>query len=325
MEIIKKITITLTSIFVVLLTLELGIRLYGWKPLPQTYEGKKYSSMLNGRLECMNPEVSRPYFNGGNNPNPGCVFYSINNLDLRNNYPVNEKKPETKRIVVIGDSFTYGFGVLEEDTFESKLEEMWRLENQNIEVLNAAKPAAALPEYRKILDEKVSELKPDVLIVGINLNDIMTFNTSLIIENVSKNYNWTLRKYSRLIDFYCYTMERRASSEENIKTILSTLTPDRLESLVQFTKYLKSFSEKHNSRLYVIVHPVFFNLENYPFTHVHEKINQILSSENIPFHDFLNEFKGKKSEDYWITKNDQHPNELAHQTYFDVLFKEIKP
>lgn len=301
------------------------MRLYNWEPVPATYEGKKYSAVPGGRIECMNPKVMRPYFQGAGNQNPGCVFYSVNNLGFRNNYEVGAKPADTKRYVLVGDSFSYGFGVLEEDTFASKLEEMWKLEGKKVEVLNASVPAAALPEYKVILNEKVAGLKPDVLIIGLNLNDIMTFNTSLIIENISKSYNWPLRKVSKLVDFYCHTRERRESSEENIKTILKTLTPDRLLALNVFVKETKAFADKHKSRLYFIVHPIFFNLENYPFKDVHAKVDQILSSEGVEYHDFLQDFEGKKSEQYWMTINDQHPNENAHQVYFDVLYKELRP
>lgn len=322
---LKKLLLIPTALFVVFLACEIGIRIYGWAPLPATYAGKSYSSLPNGRLECMNPEVSRPYFSGAGNNNPGCVFYSINNLGFRNNYPIGLKTPDLKRVAVVGDSFTYGFGVLEEDTFESKLEEMWKLEGIKVEVINAAEPAAALPEYRRILNEKVKGLSPDILIVGINLNDIMTFNSSLIIEKISRNYDWEIRKLSKLVDFFCYTMERRESSEENIKTILDSLTPERLAAFEAFVKDLKQFANTQKTELYVIVHPIFFNLENYNFTSVHEKVDSILRNEGVAFHDFLEDFKGKKSEDYWITLNDQHPNEKAHQVYFDFLFKEFGP
>lgn len=320
---LKKISIALGASVFILVIMEIAIRIYGWGPMPEGYSGKNNSHVDGGRIECMNPVVSRMYFNQLVNPYPGCVFYSINNLGFRNSTPIQIKKEEgAKRIAAIGDSFTFGFGVLEDDTFLVKLETYFKARGITAEIINAAEPAAGLEEYQKILNDKVSPLSPDVLLVGVNINDVTVFPTNVIIEKVSKKYDYKLRNYSRLLDFICYTFEKNESSKENIKNVLASYTPQRKEEFKNFARYLKKYERTHATKIFVMIHPIFFDFKHYAFTDIHNDLDQILKEENISFHDFKDDFlKEGSAEDFWITKNDQHPNEKAHQIYFEGLQK----
>lgn len=322
MDNLKKIGLVVASSLFILIIFDISIRLYGWAPMPEGYSGKQYSKVENGRIECMNPLVSRSYYNELTNPYPGCVFYSVNNLGFRNTFPVQKNKsPDTKRIVAIGDSFTFGFGVLEDDTFLSKLGNYYLAKNEKVEVINAAEPAADLLTYKKILNDKVSPISPDVLLVGININDVTVFPTNLIIEKISKRFDYKIRHYSKLLDFIFYTIEKNESAKENLKNILASYTPERKEEFRSFINELKKYSEDKKVKVFVMVHPIYFDFDHYAFKNIHDDLDAILKESNLPYYDFLELFKGKTAEDYWITKNDQHPNEKAHQIYFEGLQK----
>lgn len=325
MNLTKKALLALGSSLFTIILLEIFIRTQAWEPVPLAYDGKLSDRVDGGRIECMNPKVTRSYFNQPTNPYPNCIFYSINNLGLRNTYPVVHTKPdESERIIFVGDSLTFGFGVLEEDTFIDKLEKNFRQDGKKIEVLNAAEPGANLTAYRDIIRNNVLKLNPDIIVIGINLNDIIDFPTSLIIEKISRKFTWKIRDYSKLVDFICYAIEKNISADENIISMLNSYTPKRLEDFRGFIQEMRDLAKNHNSRLYVMVHPIFYDFDNYDFTKIHEDIDQILKTEKIPFHDFLVDFKDDDAEDLWITKNDQHPNEVAHEKYYQVLRKGLR-
>lgn len=305
-----------------LVILELAIRLYGWSPLPEGYSGKRNQQVAGGRIECMNPIVSRVYFQELTNLYPGCVFYSINNLGFRNNFNVEKiKAPDTKRIVAIGDSFTFGFGVLEEDTFVFQLGKYFQDKNEKVEVINAAEPAAGLATYKEILHDKVSPISPDVLLVGININDVTVFPTNLIIENISNRFDYKVRQYSKLLDFIFYTIEKNESAKENLKNIMASYTPARKEEFRSFINELKKYSEQNKTKVFIMIHPIYYDFDHYAFESIHQDLDMIVKESKLPYYDFLESFRGKSAQDYWITKNDQHPNEKAHQIYFEGLQK----
>ena len=290
--------------------------------MPEGYSGKRNQPVDGGRIECMNPVVSRTYFQQLTNPYPGCVFYSVNNLGFRNNFNVDKNKAaDTKRIVAIGDSFTFGFGVLEEDTFLFQLGNYYLAKKQKIEVINAAEPAAGLANYKEILHDKVSPLSPDVLLVGININDVTVFPTNLIIEKISKRFDYKIRHYVLLLDFMFYTVEKNESAKENLKNIIASYTPEKKEEFRSFINDLKKYSEEKKTKVFIMIHPIYYDFDQYAFTAIHQDLDLIVKESNLPYYDFLESFKGKSAEDYWITKNDQHPNEKAHQIYFEGLLK----
>lgn len=318
-------TTALAAAFLACLLIELALHIYAWRPLPGTYEGKRHFTVPGGNVECMNPTVSRTYFSRPGDLYPGCVFYSRNRFSFRNSAAGGRARSQgTRRLIAIGDSFTYGFGVREEDTFPIKLEKKWRAEGRKVEVWNAAEPGAGLNRYMEILTKRALPLKPDSVLVGINMNDVMSFPTSLLIEGIAERFSWGARRYSRLLDFSLYVLERRLSSWENLRSMRDSFTPSREVEFRAFVKEVKELTQASGTEIFFVLYPVFFDFRHYSFTDVHRKLSDILREEQVRYLDFLPAFAQENAEDFWITKNDQHPNEKAHAIFFELLEKQWK-
>ena len=106
------------------------------------------------------------------------VPISINSLGLRGDEVAIPKPTGTFRILGVGDSITFGHGVRLEDTFLKVLE---RRLNENAkevihyEVLNAGSPGGGLGDYDRFLETKAAQLQPDMVLVGLALNDILIY------------------------------------------------------------------------------------------------------------------------------------------------------
>ena len=74
-----------------------------------------------------------------------------------------EKPPGVTRIVVLGDSFTFGFGVKDNQTFSSLLEQS----NPNLEALNFGVAGYGLDQILITYREIAREYKADLVIIGI--------------------------------------------------------------------------------------------------------------------------------------------------------------
>ncbi len=90
----------------------------------------------------------------------------VNSLGFRDR-ETTLRKGTAYRIVAIGDSFTYGWGVNLEDTWCKRLETNLRRKGLDVEVLNLGKPASGPYEYARIADVTLPILKPDMVLVGI--------------------------------------------------------------------------------------------------------------------------------------------------------------
>lgn len=71
------------------------------------------------------------------------------------------------RILAVGDSFTYGWGVEANESWPKLLEARLRQLGRDVEVANLGKPGASPAEYAAIVSKAVPVLKPDLVIVGI--------------------------------------------------------------------------------------------------------------------------------------------------------------
>jgi len=101
-----------------------------------------------------------------------------NSIGLRD-YEYGEKQDNTFRILVLGDSFTFGAGVELEDTYVKQLETILRSKNSSkeYEVINAGVMGYGTDQEFYYLKEWITKLKPDLVIVGFyvgnDLEDVM--------------------------------------------------------------------------------------------------------------------------------------------------------
>ncbi len=98
---------------------------------------------------------------------------SINSLGLRN-AEIDIDKKENFRILCVGDSWTFGWGVNIENSWPASLERYLK-ENgiSHVQVINAGKPGMYSRSYKTALRKMIPALKPDLVILGmLQLDDL---------------------------------------------------------------------------------------------------------------------------------------------------------
>jgi lysophospholipase L1-like esterase len=96
---------------------------------------------------------------------------SINSYGLRDR-EVGDPEPGTFRILVLGDSVTFGHGVAIDDAFVRQLEARLAGRDRRIEVLNAGIPGWSTRQQRIFYERHSAGLAPDLVLVGFVLNDV---------------------------------------------------------------------------------------------------------------------------------------------------------
>ncbi len=116
-------------------------------------------------------------------------------------------QPVKYRIMAIGDSFTYGWGVEIEQSWPKVLEGILNEQGLNVEVDDLGKPGAGPKEYAEIAEKAIAVLKPDLVIVGILQGDDLAQSRpgpeSGVAEQPEKSLRQTLAGLIRRI--YPYT------------------------------------------------------------------------------------------------------------------------
>jgi lysophospholipase L1-like esterase len=94
----------------------------------------------------------------------------INNLGFRGeDFAIGKRK--RYRIAVLGDSFTFGWGVADRDTWPKALEEELQKRGLDLEVANLGRPGTHPADFAEIAERAIPVLKPDLVVVAINHGD----------------------------------------------------------------------------------------------------------------------------------------------------------
>lgn len=159
---LKNLLTSLFSILFILALLELGIR--GLNRYMGHYPQKDpilhHSLVPKAKLKSSNNEFD--------------VTYQINSYGLRDRELTLLKPPNTYRILLLGDSYTFGIGSNLEDTFAKRLEKKLNEKGGTIhyEVINGGCSSySPLLEYLFLIHKGLA-LGPDLVILNYDLSDV---------------------------------------------------------------------------------------------------------------------------------------------------------
>ena len=96
------------------------------------------------------------------------TWYEIDDRGLSGEVPPPSDDPDEVRVLCVGDSCTFGKGVLEADCWPRQLE---GLIGEKARVYNLGVNGGYGAVYANLVAEHVDDLRPDHVVVGYNLND----------------------------------------------------------------------------------------------------------------------------------------------------------
>lgn len=109
--------------------------------------------------------------------NPGSKTpYVINSLGFRGQEFPRQKEKNEFRIVIIGDSITFGWGIKNEAaTYPYYLQQFLQAQSRGeslYRVINAGVPSYTSLQAKQLLEQRILSLEPDLIIVMIGWNDL---------------------------------------------------------------------------------------------------------------------------------------------------------
>jgi hypothetical protein len=248
-------------------------------------------------------------------------------------YPYPQIKPEgTYRILGLGDSFAWGWGMSDNRRTFFKLIECW-LNKKNpthpVEVINASRPAAPAAYYEQFLDSLGWELNPDQIVISFNLNDAYVKHASVTVEAKSANHLeqnsgfWT--RHSWLVRFLRERIVRTRIRRDFIANIHDAyLGAERAQRWDRAQINLLAIARgcrQRKIKLLVVVFPLLVDLDrNYPFTAEIGEIMRFCRQNEIDCIDLLPTFLGKKPPLLWTLPTNAHPNEVANRLAAETIF-----
>lgn len=180
-------------------------------------------------------------------PLAGAAFSTDSN-SIRSTYeiPIKKKKNEI-RILHTGDSWTFGFGLNDEDTYAHNLEKMLQAKypHKKITSINAGRFGYCLAQSLIYLRYRGYDYKPDIIVVKNNLNSELIEAFSQIYPLPAASLKNSLQKL--LWDSYFYLYLRRMyfiKTDTFIKSLPQRESQDQKKFRIDIDK-IYNYEKKH--------------------------------------------------------------------------------
>ena len=262
-----------------------------------------------------------PYFDEN-----GSVRIEINDLGFRDEPFEREKKEGELRILTIGDSFTFGSGVLLEDSWPQALERMLTAERPGpVEVINGGYAAGfhAPDGYWRWVETDGVRFDADVLVVGLCLNDMGP--VPMLAYPVVDPKTW-LGGVSHILNSIQRTLAQdEVKRRKQDATEIVRRDPLPWENSKGGLRRIHEALKRNDIRMIVAVFPMISLLgENHPYVGLHRMVAKFCEEEGIETVDLLDRFRGLEEMDLWVHATDQHPNHIGHKMIAEGIFEYLE-
>ena len=261
----------------------------------------------------------------------GMQFYTnqLNALGFREGELIAETlSVRTRRILFLGDSFTFGSGI-----DDPRLRFTDRLEAElgaGFHLYNAGIPASRPSEWVAIARALLPDYRPEAVVAVFFLRDGTELGTSLvhhetrIAEIKAEHCDGALYRHSFLARRIC---DRRVLREftawylgEFRAAYLGSEPQRRMWIAMQKELLvLRDLSVEAGASFHIVVFPLIFGLRDYAFHDVEAEILQFAAGHDIPAMSLIAGFEGHDERDLWVSPIDQHPNATGHRIAADTL------
>lgn len=249
------------------------------------------------------------------------VMVEINSDGMRDReYPISGG--DKYRIIVLGDSLTFGWGVEQEDTFENILEE--NLSKMSpVEVLNFGAGNYNTEQEVNYFIKKGLKYKPDKVVLFYFINDA---------EITPKKSDLWFLGYSRFVSF-CWSrinsLINRYYPSKSFRDYYLSLYDEGREGWLNARKallQLKKICQQEGILLQVILLPELHDTENKIFGLIYDKLAFFLGDNGIDHLNLARLFKDHENRmELWVSYDDAHPNSIAHKRIAEASVDFISP
>ncbi|HXM20892.1 MAG TPA: SGNH/GDSL hydrolase family protein [Terriglobales bacterium] len=308
----SRLALLVLALFFVALLLEGMLRVSFYHSKDFSMEMWKYAVQLKRPVP--NPKLSFAHQPNGHAFLMG-VDVRINSQGLRD-YEYSLTKPAgVYRIMLLGDSTTFGWGVPLNETTAKILERNLNAKHipgyDHVEVLNAGVGNYDTVQEVTYFKTRGRAFRPDLVVLVYFINDP---------EPVPVEHKGFLVDSSYLIAFSVNRFDgvlRRIGTRPDWNKYYSSLYDDNrpgFQACKAALIDLASTTKRENTKLLVAILPELHQInDNYPFTAAHQKIKDVLAAEHAPVLDLIDGLRNHGPEStLWVTPLDDHPNGKAN-------------
>jgi lysophospholipase L1-like esterase len=291
---------------------------------PRPFRGVRYMYPPNRRWLICYPGAPQPYLDAG-----GCVEMKTGPHGFR--APEGEwvKPPGTLRLLVVGDSVTFGMGVPSDSVYTRMLERELQSRVSNVDVVNMGVEGYMAGEELALLKRQGLQRSPDLVVWQFHINDLVVMRDlkpQRVVLPVGDGIRQRLQLVGWLENRITNTRHLRALARKyghggNISGVIDERTTDFLEAMRAGGAFLRDAGLPCVAMLYP--YPDFLS-NRYPFKSLHELFEGQCLKHDFTSVDLLPTLTRLTPKELWVAPRDHHPNGLGHRVMAQALSHAIR-
>lgn len=258
--------------------------------------------------------------------------------DFRQRRFDTDKPPGTFRLLVIGDSFTWGAGVLQEDAYPDRIETNLRIRRTEppIEVINWSRPGWNTVREWTYTRGHLNGLDPDMLILGYCLNDaepmskrrLEALRTRRERRSPGTPLATWLHRHSRayhLVYEKLEDMRQRRALDAYYQSLYGPRggwSANRA-ALAKFQRW----AQRRSVPMLLVIFPIFTTQidDGYPHRDLHALVAEAATSLGIEVLDLMPAYEGIDARRLALVAfTDGHPSEIAHRIAAQEVIRRLE-
>ncbi len=205
---------------------------------------------------------------------------------LRDRHHTVATPPGLRRVVCLGDSVTYGYGIEPENAFPQVLERLYVAQGGRVEVFNAAAPGWSTRQARIAYRALLRKYRAERVVLGVCLNDIPELQ-----NNLARTPEWLAGVFTRsaLVRRLVNAVGREIGSvRELFDRPQASVVQAGFARLFEEVRRLRSELAQDGSTLTVAVFPFRFQVQpGAPAPSVQARLGAFAQAEGLAFLDLL--------------------------------------
>ena len=310
--------VAILIVFIVLLALgELLIRVYLNFNTAYDIEMTKYA--MNLKKDSDNPLIGHEH-----RPNQSMELMDVMvdiNSDGHRDKEYTVEKSDKQRIIFLGDSLTFGWGVQEEETFATLIEEDLNSKRPT-EVINFGTGNYNTEQEVNLFIEKGLKYDPDKVVLFYFINDAEL--------TPQKSGIWFLG-YSQFISFYWSRINSLLNNflpSKSFQEFYESLYDEGEQGWINTRKaiiQLRNICQSRGIEFQVVLLPELHDVNNEIFANVYDSLSLFLAENNIDYLNLAKLFENYPNQiELWVSYDDAHPNNIAHRKIAESSVEFIK-
>lgn len=243
---------------------------------------------------------------------------------MRDSEPRPKDDLSVSRIIVLGDSTTFGFGVAGENTYSDLLERFLNgKSNANqFEVLNFGVGGYSTQDEELVLEFKGLSWNPDLVIIGYSLNDPETDPIQPLDSYFQKPSWWQYSNILRLIAKAKNGADISLVGDGDYIRYLHAPQQEKWQSVVQAFEKIDSMTRVRNIPVLLAIFPMIpeKSWSKYRYKDLHHQVATAATRKGFYVIDLYDAYSVYPAEHLRVSSSDRHPNKLGHQLAANVIY-----